>query len=118
MTDDNHRVQVFNRSGDYLTQWGSLGGLPGQLSDPQGIAVDADGYVYVVDQGNHRVQKFTPAGVLLAAFPDTGPAFNGGAFGSPVNLLEFPLGIAVGGNGLVYVVDAAEYRVVVFQAPQ
>lgn len=114
----NNQVQVFDRSGSSLTQWGSLGDEPGQLSSPQGIAVDSDGYVYVVDQGNHRVQKFTPSGVLLAAFPESGPALTGGALGGGTNLLESALGIAVGGNGDVYVVDNANFRVVVFQAPQ
>jgi hypothetical protein len=64
------------------------------------------------------VQKFTPNGVVLAAFPETGPALTGVANGIGLAFLESPMGIAVGGNGDVYVVDNAQFRVAVFQAPQ
>jgi DNA-binding beta-propeller fold protein YncE len=60
----NNRVQVFSPDGIYLTQWGGYGTGDGQFSNPEGVAVDADGEVYVVDSNNHRVEKFTPAGVL------------------------------------------------------
>jgi DNA-binding beta-propeller fold protein YncE len=36
----------------------------GQFNNPSGIAVDKEGYVYVSDTGNHRIQKFAPAKVL------------------------------------------------------
>jgi NHL repeat len=43
-------------------------GIGGELSSPQGIAVDqADGSVYVTDQGNLRVQKFGPDGSFVHA---------------------------------------------------
>jgi DNA-binding beta-propeller fold protein YncE len=59
----NDRVQVFNAKGRFLSQWGSLGSGDGQFNDPEGIAVDAAGCVYVSDGGdsdNHRVQVFRP----------------------------------------------------------
>ena len=43
-------------------QVGSKGGGSGQFSVPQAIAVDGEGDVYVVESGNHRVQKFDPSG--------------------------------------------------------
>ena len=42
----------------------------GQLSNPQGVAVDSAGDVFVVDQHNHRVQKFGPEGHFLAMAGD------------------------------------------------
>lgn len=62
----NERVQVFDGDGDYLTQWGSRGSGPGQLDLLLGgeiggsIAVDDDGFIYVADVGNRRIQKFAP----------------------------------------------------------
>ena len=32
----------------------------GQFIDPEGVAVDADGTVYVANSGNNRIQKFVP----------------------------------------------------------
>jgi DNA-binding beta-propeller fold protein YncE len=41
------------------------GGGKGELNFPQGVAVDSDGNVYVVDPGAHRVQKFTSDGQFI-----------------------------------------------------
>jgi len=38
------------------------GSADGQLKYPQGVAVDSQGYVYVADTDNHRVQKFDSKG--------------------------------------------------------
>jgi hypothetical protein len=44
----------------FVTTWGSLGTEDGQFYNPQGIAVDASGNVYVVDSGNNRIQVLSP----------------------------------------------------------
>ena len=67
----------------FILQWGSNGAGDGQFSGPHGIVVDADGNVYVVDTGNHRVQKFTSDGEFLlkwgtlGALPPVLQAVNG-----------------------------------------
>jgi hypothetical protein len=40
--------------------WGGFGSANGQFFSPWGAAVDQDGYIYIVDTNNHRVQKFGP----------------------------------------------------------
>jgi len=55
---DNNRIEKFDSSGNYLTQWGSLGSFNGQFNNPDGVAVNSSGNVYVVDSGNSRVEKF------------------------------------------------------------
>ena len=64
----NNRVQVFNSSGGYQSQFGSGGTGNGQLSNPRGIALDSSGKVYVADYGNNRVQVFAPN--VTAAVPE------------------------------------------------
>ncbi len=54
----NGRVQLYTSEGEYLTGIGSVGSSPGQFVTPHGMVVDNEGYLYVVDSGNHRVQKF------------------------------------------------------------
>ncbi len=39
---------------------GSEGNGDGEFSQPQGLAIDSDGDVYVSDQGNHRILVFKP----------------------------------------------------------
>jgi RHS repeat-associated protein len=56
----NNRMEVFTPAGKYLTQFGSAGTGSGQLDFPEGNAVNASGEVYVVDDLNHRVEKWVP----------------------------------------------------------
>lgn len=67
----------------FLTDWGSPGTGPGQMNIPFGVWVDGLDNVYVADNYNNRMVKFTPQGVNLAI--DGGPATgNGpGRFNSP-----------------------------------
>ncbi len=57
----NHRVEKFDREGNFITQWGGFGKGDGQFNFPYGIAIDARGSVFVVDSCNTRVQQFMPA---------------------------------------------------------
>ncbi len=70
-----HRVQRFTADGVFRDRFGAgggdgtLGAGPGEFNSPVSIAVDTHGYVYVVEQFNHRVQKFvgTPELVVTGA---------------------------------------------------
>lgn len=74
----------------FLGAWGSQGTGIGQFDIPSGIALDRAGSVYVADQGNSRVQKFTALGT-----PVTQWGTSEGQFGAN--------GIAVSPQGVVYV---------------
>jgi hypothetical protein len=65
----NARIQVFDGEGDYITQWGSKGSGEDQFNFGSGgvpedfagsVAVDDRGYIYILDMGNRRIQKFAP----------------------------------------------------------
>ena len=51
-------VSVFNRDGQFVTSFGKGGKKEGEFDWPFGICVDCDGFVYVCDYGNNRVQVF------------------------------------------------------------
>ena len=53
-----HCVSVFTTEGEYVTSFGKLGSGEGDFRSPWGACVDMDGYVYVCDSGNNRVQIF------------------------------------------------------------
>jgi DNA-binding beta-propeller fold protein YncE len=83
----------------FVTSWGGLpaGSGIGKLNDPLGVAVDKNGNVYVVDNGNNRVQEFSSAGIYMNQWgglpAETGAEPNG------------PFGIAIDNSGNIYVTD-------------
>ena len=57
-TNDGHYVSVFTTAGDYVTSFGQYGRREGEFNYPRGVCTDKDGFVYVTDFRNHRVQCF------------------------------------------------------------
>ena len=58
----NSRVHKYSPDGRLLFSWGEPGTDPGQFNLVHNIATDKDGYVYVADRENHRVQVFDSNG--------------------------------------------------------
>ena len=54
----NARVHKYAPDGKLLRSWGEPGTDPGQFNIPHNICCDPDGWVYVADRENHRVQVF------------------------------------------------------------
>jgi len=54
------RVLKFDSEGNFITKFGSVGNGPGQFKDPEHLAVDNDGNVYVSDRKNDEIEKFAP----------------------------------------------------------
>jgi hypothetical protein len=54
----NARIHKFSADGKLLLSWGECGCDPGQFNVPHNIVCDRDGWVYVADRENHRVQIF------------------------------------------------------------
>jgi sugar lactone lactonase YvrE len=67
----NCRVHRFSATGELKQSWGVPGTGPGQFYLPHGIAVAADGRVFVCDRENDRIQIFSPDGEYLAEWTDT-----------------------------------------------
>ncbi|HUG91207.1 MAG TPA: peptidyl-alpha-hydroxyglycine alpha-amidating lyase family protein [Planctomycetaceae bacterium] len=66
----NARVHRFSAEGTLIGSWGEPGDGPGQFRIPHGIAVDAQGRVYVADRENSRIQRFTRDGESLDEWAD------------------------------------------------
>ena len=107
-----NRVSIFDTTVDFngedieeknfLRKWGGGGSDPGQLGAPAGLALDANEDLYITEQGNHRVSRFTRDGEFLMTF---------GGPGSAPGQFHKPWGITVDGQGNVYVADWGNDRV-------
>ena len=58
----NACVHKYSPDGKLLKTWGEPGTDPGQFNIVHNIATDSDGWVYVADRENHRVQVFDGSG--------------------------------------------------------
>ena len=68
----NARIAKYEASGKYIKSWGSRGTATGQFNIVHGIAIDAQGNVYVADEGNRRVQVFDGNGTFKKQFLNVG----------------------------------------------
>ena len=53
-----HNISVFTTDGVYVTSFGQRGSNEGDFDFPRSVCVDQDGFVYVTDYNNSRVQCF------------------------------------------------------------
>ena len=93
--------------------FGTSGSSTGQLSAPRGIAVAADGTLYVADSRNHRIQHFAADGTLLNAWGSFADILQGEAPGGTFNE---PWDVAVDPEGNIFVADTWNHRIQKFTA--
>jgi hypothetical protein len=58
----NARVHKYSPDGKLVLSWGEPGSGPGQFNIVHNIVADDDGWIYVADRENHRVQVFNGDG--------------------------------------------------------
>ena len=106
---------------------GISGHSAGQLWNPQSVAVDGSGDVYVADSGNNRIDEFSARGAFVKAFgwgvsdgasklETCTTSCQSGISGAGAGQIDNPLGVAVHGSGNVYVLDTGNQRIDEFSA--
>jgi sugar lactone lactonase YvrE len=111
----NHRIRKITASGNVTTLAGSGNGFAnGQgsaasFTQPHGVAVDGNGTVYVADSLNHRIRKITAGGNVTTLAGSGDPDFSDG--NGTAASFRWPSGVAVDGNGTVYVADSSNNRI-------
>ncbi|MGY4893516.1 MAG: NHL repeat-containing protein [Candidatus Saccharimonadota bacterium] len=115
----NNRIRKVTTDGTVSTLAGTTAGsangtgTAAQFTAPRGVAVDAEGNVFVADTGNNRIRKITPAGVVTYVSGSGTAGFANGA--STAAQFSGPAGIAISPLGKVYVGDTINNRIRVVQ---
>ena len=103
--NENHRVQVFDSNGTFLTYFGRKGENTGEFNKPVGIAIDKGRNIFISEWNNHSVQIFSWEGRNLGSF---------GSQGSLDSELTYPWGLSLDSTGNVIVADTGNKLIKIF----
>jgi uncharacterized protein (TIGR03437 family) len=114
----NNRIRKVTTSGTISTVAGNgTSGYTGdgsaatsaELSNPEGIAVDSSGNLYIADTSNCVVRKVTSSGTIstIGGNNSTGCGYAGDGAGATSAQINHPSGIVVDAKGKVYIADTS-----------
>ncbi|MBL7817665.1 MAG: T9SS type A sorting domain-containing protein [Saprospiraceae bacterium] len=112
----NHKIRKITAAGVVTTFAGSgtaggtdRTGTAASFNGPEGIALDADGNVYVAEFLGNKIRKITPAGAVTT-LAGSGTASSTDGTGTAASF-NGPSGVAVDAAGLVYVIDFSGHKI-------
>ncbi len=98
----NGQLGLFGR------RWPGDGGEP---EHPFGVAVAADGSLYIADIENHRIRRVGPDGIITTVAGNGQRGFSGDGGPATAAGLHHPTGVAVAADGSLYIADYDNYRI-------
>ncbi len=116
----NNRIRKISASGIISTVAGNGSfGFSGDdgvatsasLYYPTHVAVDASGNLYIADQGNNRIRKVSPSGIISTVAGNGSAGFSGDGGLATAASLYRPQGVAVDALGNLYIADISNQRI-------
>ena len=118
----NSRIRVISADGATVSTYASIGfgfangsTTTARFRSPRGVALAADGRLFVADEGDYRIRVISADGATVSTYAGSGDF--GFADGSTSTArFSSPQGIAVATDGRVFVADALNHRIRVISA--
>ena len=82
-----------------------------EVSLPGGVAVDPSGALYIAGTWNHRIRRVDAGGTITTIAGTGERGFSGDGGPATEAVLELPEGVAVGGEGNLYIADTRNHRI-------
>ena len=120
---NNHTLRKVNASNGKINTIAGTSGLSGFSGDgalataakfdtPTGIALDANGNIFIADQNNNRIRKIDAGTGNISTFAGNGTAgFSGDGAAATLAKLNSPAGLTIDANGNVYIADTQNSRI-------
>ncbi len=116
----NNLVRKVTASTGIITRVAGLGGttdsgdgglaVNAQLNNPQGLALDAAGNLYVADSGNYRIRKITASGLISTVAGSSNGYSGDGGLATKAKITNAK-GVAVDTAGNIYIADTSNSRI-------
>lgn len=115
----DNRIRMVDAAGEIRTiagtgesEWSGDGGAAteAELWNPESLALDGQGNLFVADARNHRVRRIDPDGVITTYAGSGDVGFSGGGYfgdGGPATdaLMQYPIDVAIDAGGNLYVAE-------------
>ncbi len=85
--------------------------IEAQLAQPEGIALDGAGNLYIADSDNHRIRKVDADGYISTVAGTGGSGYSGDGGLAVDARLYFPSSVALDGSGNLYIADSGNSRI-------
>ncbi len=116
----NHRIRKVSPDGIITTVAGTgvagygYDGYPAlmaRLTNPDGVWVDGDGSLFISDQGNHRIRKVSPDGIIRTIAGTGGQGYSGDGGPATSAQLYSPGQVVVDKQGNLFIPDTYNNRI-------
>jgi len=83
-----------------------------KLNNPDGLAVDSAGNIYIADSYNHRIREVTKSNGYISTIAGTGTASStGDGAAATLATLNFPYAVALDTSGNIYIAERSGARI-------
>ena len=113
----NDRIRRIDPQGNVTTFAGGAenfadgNGTDARFNNPRGIAIDAQGNLYISDTGNGAIRRISPNGDVITLAGGNGLGFGDADGPGDQATFNFTERIAVDANGIIYVADSRNHRI-------
>jgi len=107
ITQDQY-VTLVAGSPDGYSGFNSGIGSSALFDEPNDVAIDLSGVIYVADMNNHSIRRIVPGTSQVSTVAGSG--YEGDGYGFTAEF-RYPYSVATDNNGVIYIADSGNYKI-------